>query len=79
MLVEIINRLNCEMSGSPHLDQCGHRVHFVQVLGDTFHQVGHRHTDGPGGVALQLDNLVGSAVKTQDKKQKIKNENGLQS
>lgn len=37
-------------------------MHFVQVLCDAFHQVGHRHTDGPGSVALQLDDLIGPAV-----------------
>lgn len=51
-----------------YLDQCGHRVHFVQVLGDAFHQVSHRHTNGPGGVALQLDNIIGTAVHKQSEK-----------
>lgn len=51
----------------PHLDQRGHWVHFMQVLQDAFHQVGHRHTDGPGSVALQPDHLVGPAVHTQHK------------
>lgn len=49
----------------PHLHQCGHRVHFVEVLHDALHQVSHRHADGPGGVALQLDDLIGSAAHTQ--------------
>lgn len=48
---------------SPHLDQRGHRVHLVHVLQDALHQVGHRHADGPGSVALQLDDLVGSAAQ----------------
>lgn len=46
----------------PHLDQRGHGVHFVEVLCDAFHQVGHRHTDGPGSVALQVDDLIGPVV-----------------
>lgn len=46
---------------SAHLDQRGHRVHLVQVLQDALHQVSHRHANGPGRVALQLDDLVGSA------------------
>lgn len=49
-------------SSWPHLDQRGHGVHFVEVLCDAFHQVSHRHADGPGSVALQLDDLVGPAV-----------------
>lgn len=51
-----------------HLDQCGHRVHFVQVLCDALDQVSHRHADGPGGVALQLDDIIGSAVHTSNMK-----------
>lgn len=37
-------------------------MHFVEVLCDAFHQVGHRHTDGPGSVALQVDDLIGPVV-----------------
>lgn len=38
-------------------------MHLVQVLQDALHQVGHRHADGPGSVALQLDDLIGSAAQ----------------
>ena len=55
-------------SKGPHLNQCGHRVYFVQVLQDAFHQVSHRHANGPGSVALQLNNIIGSTVHTSNKK-----------
>ena len=35
-------------------------MHLVHVLLDALHQVSNGHTDGPGGVALQLDHLVGT-------------------
>lgn len=35
---------------------------FVEVLRDALHQVGHRHTNGPRSVALQLDDLIGPVV-----------------
>lgn len=42
------------------LDQCGYRVHVVGVAEDGRGQRGHGQTDGPGGVALQTDHLVGT-------------------
>lgn len=47
-------------------------MHFVHVLQDAFHQVSHRHTNGPRSVALQLDNLIGPAAQiTNDKKKNV--------
>lgn len=46
-------------------------MHFVEVLHDAFNQVSHRHTNGPGGVALQLDNLIGPVVHTYTQEEKI--------
>lgn len=43
-----------------YLDQGGHGVNFVEVLQDALNQVSDRHADSPGGVTLQLDDLIGT-------------------
>lgn len=65
-----VNWFSIACSQAPYLDQCGHWVHFVQVLQDAFHQVSNRHTNGPGGVALQLDDIIGSVAHTEKKAKK---------
>ena len=46
----------------------------MHVLNDALHQVSYRHANGPGGVALQLNNLIGPAEKTHKRKNKQKSE-----
>lgn len=46
----------------PYLDHGGHWVDTAQVLHDALSEVGHAQTDGPVGVALQLDHLVGTGA-----------------
>ena len=46
-----------------HVDR--HRVGPALVLHDGRHQRGHGKTDGPGSVALQLDDLVGAGGQEQ--------------
>lgn len=46
-----------------YLDHGGHRVNTAQVLHDALCEVGHAQTDGPVGVAFQLDHLIGTGVK----------------
>lgn len=42
------------------LHQRGHRMHVVGVPEDGRGQGGHRQSNGPGGVSLQTDHLVGT-------------------
>lgn len=46
-----------------YLDHGGHWVDTAQVLHDALGEVGHAQTDGPVGVALQLDHLIGTDAK----------------
>lgn len=52
----------------PHLHQCGHRVDSAHVLDNGLHQISHRHANSPGGVALQLDDLISSEWSTTTEK-----------
>lgn len=45
------------------LDHGGDRVHSAHVLDDALGQVCHAQADGPVGVALQLDHLVGTETQ----------------
>lgn len=46
-----------------YLHHGGHRVDPVHVLHQALGDVGHAQADGPVGVALQLDHLIGTDAK----------------
>ena len=45
---------------SSYLDQGGYRVDFMEILQDALNQVSDGQADSPGGVTLQLDDLIGT-------------------
>lgn len=49
---------------SYYLDHGGDRMDPTHVLDDALRQVRHAQTDGPVGVAFQLDHLVGAATQS---------------
>lgn len=58
-LQPFLGRLTVSLS---YLDHGGHGVDTAQVLHDALGEVGHAQTDGPVGVALQLDHLIGTGA-----------------
>lgn len=53
----------CVLVKVTDLDHGGDWVNAAHVFDDALRQVGHAQTDGPVGVALQLDHLVGTATR----------------
>lgn len=47
---------------STHLHHGGHRVDSVHVLHQAFYEVTYAQADGPVGVTLQSDHLVGTEI-----------------